>query len=372
MTARVGVLRSAAGLADAAGLLDGLAGAARPTSVDQESWETTNLLTIAAALDRRRRAARGDPRVALARGLPRARRRPLGRPLRRGHRRRRHHPALPAGAGQRRSPRVSPDPRVVRTAYADLSRDLVAELAGAGLDPLAVYEHVVLAFEEDLPDGGVDVTSAAMPPMGRAVADVVAREDGVVAGLAVAELAFRYALGEHVRVTDRVPDGTRVRPGRRRDHGRGTGPGRAHRRADRAELRLPPVRGRHRHRGLGRRRWRAPGRGCSTPARRCPAGARCRSTPCAAAAGSTTASASRDRAMVKDNHVVAAGGVVPAYRRRAGRPARTCASRWRSPTSTSCVELLDAGCEEILLDNMSTRHDGRGGRASSGTGPPAG
>ena len=64
---------------------------------------------------------------------------------------------------------------VVRTAYADLSRDLVAELAGAGLDPRAVYEHVVLAFEEDLPDGGVDVTSAAMPPMGRAVADVVAR-----------------------------------------------------------------------------------------------------------------------------------------------------------------------------------------------------
>jgi nicotinate-nucleotide pyrophosphorylase (carboxylating) len=102
---------------------------------------------------------------------------------------------------------------VVRTAYADVSRDLVAELAGAGLDPLAVYEHVVLAFEEDLPDGGVDVTSAAMPPMGRAVADVVAREDGVVAGLAVAELAFRYALDEQVRVTDRVPDGSRVRPG---------------------------------------------------------------------------------------------------------------------------------------------------------------
>jgi L-aspartate oxidase len=49
MTSRVGVLRSAAGLADAAGLLDKLAGQSVDT-IDQESWETTNLLTIALAL----------------------------------------------------------------------------------------------------------------------------------------------------------------------------------------------------------------------------------------------------------------------------------------------------------------------------------
>jgi len=49
MTSRVGVLRSASGLADATGLLDKLAGVAAET-VDQESWETTNLLTIALAL----------------------------------------------------------------------------------------------------------------------------------------------------------------------------------------------------------------------------------------------------------------------------------------------------------------------------------
>ena len=49
MTSRVGVLRSAAGLADAAGLLDKLAGV-RAEEVDQESWETTNLLTISVAL----------------------------------------------------------------------------------------------------------------------------------------------------------------------------------------------------------------------------------------------------------------------------------------------------------------------------------
>ncbi|TIC89391.1 L-aspartate oxidase [Nocardioides sp. GY 10113] len=49
MTARVGVLRSAPGLTEAALLLDKLAGCVAATP-DQESWETTNLVTVAAAL----------------------------------------------------------------------------------------------------------------------------------------------------------------------------------------------------------------------------------------------------------------------------------------------------------------------------------
>jgi L-aspartate oxidase len=49
MTSRVGVLRNAAGLADAALLLDKLAGIGADV-IDQDSWETTNLLTISAAL----------------------------------------------------------------------------------------------------------------------------------------------------------------------------------------------------------------------------------------------------------------------------------------------------------------------------------
>ncbi|MDN4159730.1 L-aspartate oxidase [Nocardioides abyssi] len=49
MTGRVGVLRSAAGLDQAATELDALAGTSSPT-VDLDAWETTNLLTIAAAL----------------------------------------------------------------------------------------------------------------------------------------------------------------------------------------------------------------------------------------------------------------------------------------------------------------------------------
>ena len=49
MTSRVGVLRTADGLAEAALMLDKLAGAAAD-EVGQESWEATNLLTISAAL----------------------------------------------------------------------------------------------------------------------------------------------------------------------------------------------------------------------------------------------------------------------------------------------------------------------------------
>src|SRR5699024_11155590 len=49
MTSRVGVLRSATGLADAAGLLDKLAGE-RAEVIGPASWETTNLVTLAEAM----------------------------------------------------------------------------------------------------------------------------------------------------------------------------------------------------------------------------------------------------------------------------------------------------------------------------------
>ena len=58
-----------------------------------------------------------------------------------------------------------------------------------------------------------------------------------------------------------------------------------------------------------------------------------------------------DMAMVKDNHVIAAGGVVPAYEAvRAAYP--------DLPVEVEVTDLdqlralLDAGCERILLDNM--------------------
>jgi len=60
-----------------------------------------------------------------------------------------------------------------------------------------------------------------------------------------------------------------------------------------------------------------------------------------------------DMAMVKDNHVVAAGGVVPALEAvRAAHP--DVPVEVEVADLGQLKELLDVGCERILLDNMST------------------
>jgi hypothetical protein len=47
------------------------------------------------------------------------------------------------------------------TAFDELPADLVAELAASGLDPRAIYQHVLAAFEEDLPGDAPDATTVA-------------------------------------------------------------------------------------------------------------------------------------------------------------------------------------------------------------------
>ena len=101
---------------------------------------------------------------------------------------------------------------IARTPYDALPAGLLDELAAAGLDARAVYDAIVLAIAEDLP--GEDVTSAAtIPAADRGAADFAAREPGVVAGLTVAALVFHYVMGDDVKITDRIPDGSTVAPG---------------------------------------------------------------------------------------------------------------------------------------------------------------
>jgi len=239
---------------------------------------------------------------------------------------------------------------IARTSYADLSRALVDELAAAGLDPLAVYEHVVMAFEEDLPGGVDDVTSSAMPRMGTAVADLTAREDGVVGGLAVAEMAFRYALGDDVVVGDRVPDGTHVDPG---DVVMTvSGPVAGLLTAERTALNFAShlsgvatataawVRALEgsRTRVLDTRKTLPGWRALQKYAVRCGGGVNHRFSLV-------------DRAMVKDNHVVAAGGVVEAYLRVVeAHPGLRVEVEVTDLDQLRAV--LEAGCTEVLLDNM--------------------
>ena len=85
-----------------------------------------------------------------------------------------------------------------------------------GLDPAAVERIVTTALDEDLggPDG-VDVTSVATIPDDQTdVGDLVARADGVVAGLAVAAAVFAQA-DPRTTVDIRVNDGARVARGDR-------------------------------------------------------------------------------------------------------------------------------------------------------------
>ncbi|MEZ5093193.1 carboxylating nicotinate-nucleotide diphosphorylase [Nocardioides sp.] len=231
--------------------------------------------------------------------------------------------------------------------------DLLAELAAAGLDADAVVAAVDRALEEDLPGGSLDVTSAAtIPPAAHGVADVAARDRGVVAGLGVAALVFHRVLGTEVSVTDRLADGTEVVAGD--VVMRVSGPTGGLLTAERTALNfachlsgvatataawVEALRG-SRAQVLDTRKTIPGHRALQKYAVRCGGGVNHRFSL-------------SDLAMVKDNHVVAAGGVVPAYR----------AVRTRFPDVPVEVEVTDLdqlremlaeGCERILLDNMDT------------------
>ncbi|MCW2766539.1 MAG: hypothetical protein JWO11_2498 [Nocardioides sp.] len=236
-----------------------------------------------------------------------------------------------------------------RTAYDELPSALLAEVAAAGLDARAVYDAIVLAVDEDLP--GDDVTSAAtIPEDARGVADFAAREPGVVAGLTVAAMVFHHLMGDTVTVTGRLPDGTRVRAGD--VVMRVSGPTRGLLTAERTALNFAS------HlsgvatataawvdalagtgaRVLDTRKTLPTYRALQKYAVRCGGGVNHRFSL-------------SDMALVKDNHVVAAGGVVPAYELvRAAYP--DLPVEVEVTDLAQLRELLGAGCTQILLDNM--------------------
>ena len=90
---------------------------------------------------------------------------------------------------------------------------LDAELVAAGLEPSSLLALVRVAVEEDLA-GGVDVTTVATVPAGqRATLDLVARRPGVAAGVPVAAAVFRHVGGADVTITERVVDGASLAAG---------------------------------------------------------------------------------------------------------------------------------------------------------------
>ncbi|MEU0545504.1 carboxylating nicotinate-nucleotide diphosphorylase [Nocardia sp. NPDC005978] len=84
----------------------------------------------------------------------------------------------------------------------------------AGLDRDEVLALIRTALDEDLRYGPDITTLATVPADAVAKAVMASRQPGTVAGLDVGLLVLDEVLGEgNYEITERVPDGTRVRPG---------------------------------------------------------------------------------------------------------------------------------------------------------------
>ncbi|MFC5723733.1 carboxylating nicotinate-nucleotide diphosphorylase [Streptomyces gamaensis] len=228
---------------------------------------------------------------------------------------------------------------------------LAALLSDAGLDPLQIEDIAHLAVEEDL-DGGVDVTTAAtVPEDAVATADFTAREAGTVAGLRVAEAVLSVVCTEEFEVERHAEDGDRVTAGqplltvRARTRDLLTG----ERSALNLLCRLSGI-------ATATRAWADALEGTGArvrDTRKTTVGLRSLEKYAVRCGGGVNHRMSlSDAALVKDNHVVAAGGVAAAFE----------AVRERFPDVPIEVEVdrldqippvLDAGADLILLDNFT-------------------
>ncbi len=222
-----------------------------------------------------------------------------------------------------------------------------------GLDPDGVARIVATALDEDLGGpGGVDVTSVATIPADQVdVADLVARANGVVAGLPVAAVVFDLAGGHSLRFEARVHDGDRVTRGA--ILATISGPTRALLTGERTALNLLC-----RMSGVAThtRAWAdalAGTKATVLDTRKTTPGLRVLEKYAVRAGGGTNKRMGLyDVAMVKDNHKLAAGGVAAAYRRvREAFP--DVSIQVEVTTVAEAVEAVDAGASFLLCDNMS-------------------
>lgn len=228
----------------------------------------------------------------------------------------------------------------------------------AALDPAWLTRTVAVALDEDLGAApGRDVTTqATVDPDVRGEAHLVAREAGVVAGLPVVAEVLRQVterLGLAAAAVDqRVPDGSRV--------ARGdvlavlTGPVQALLVAERTALNLAS-----RASGVAThtRRWAEALAGSGAQVldtRKTTPGLRELEKYAVRCGGGTNKRMGlHDVAMVKDNHVVAAGGVAAAVEAvRARFPGVTI--QVEADTTEQALEAVGVGARFLLLDNMPT------------------
>jgi len=232
-----------------------------------------------------------------------------------------------------------------------LSEQSRAALVAAELDVAAVHSLVVSALEEDL-GGGVDVTSVATVPFEEeGVADFVTRAPGVIAGLPVVRAVLDVASDNAVDCTVQVSDGDQVAAGTVVLSAAGAT--RALLTAERTALNLLCHLS-----GVATltRRWVDAVAGTQArirDTRKTTPGLRALEKYAVRCGGGVNHRMSlSDAALVKDNHVLAADGVRPAF-----EAVRTTFPG--VPVEVECdtldqvTEAVEAGADLILLDNMT-------------------
>lgn len=231
-----------------------------------------------------------------------------------------------------------------------MSDATVVALSAAGLDPVAVNRLIELALEEDLA-GGEDVTTVATVPLGqRATLDLVARQAGIAAGIPVAAAVFEN-VNSALEIKFLAGDGDRLE--------RGdvlisiTGPTHDLLRAERPALNLLGHLG-----GIATltAAWVAAVAGTGAmirDTRKTTPGMRALEKYAVRCGGGQNHRMSlADAALVKDNHVLAAGGVAAAFAAvRAKFPAVPVEVEVDSLQQLD--EVLAAGADLVLLDNFT-------------------
>jgi nicotinate-nucleotide pyrophosphorylase (carboxylating) len=220
-----------------------------------------------------------------------------------------------------------------------------------GLARHVVEDVVARALAEDLGAAGDVTTSATIAAAAVAAADLVSRDDGVVAGLPVAAFVFEAVSQGRLRVEFGTTDGSRVTGGEVLATIRG--PVRDLLTAERTALNL-----------LGHlsgiatltRRWvdAIEGTGAHIrDTRKTLPGLRALEKYAVRCGGGLNHRMSlSDAALVKDNHVAAAGGVARAFELvRAAQP--NLPIEIEVDTVAQAREVIDAGAELVLLDNMT-------------------
>ncbi|GHC73573.1 carboxylating nicotinate-nucleotide diphosphorylase [Streptomyces flavofungini] len=235
-----------------------------------------------------------------------------------------------------------------------LDPSLAGMLAAAGLDPVQVEDIAHLAIAEDMefsPDA-VDVTTVAtIPEDAVATGDFTAREAGTVAGLRVAEAVLSVVCEDEFEVERHFEDGERVEAGdvllsvttRTRDLLT------AERSALNLMCRMSGI-------ATATRAWAdvLEGTGAKVrDTRKTTPGLRSLEKYAVRAGGGVNHRMSlADAALVKDNHVVAAGGVAQAFKAvRDMFPG--VAVEVEVDTLHQLREVVDAGADLILLDNFT-------------------